>query len=92
MLLEVEVLLLNCVFETFRKKSIDSFDIDPVHYLFIPCSSWNAMLKFTDVNLKLISDIEKYRINESKARGGISMICNGYAEAMTFIIHHIFRR
>ena len=38
------------------------------------------MLRFTDVNLKLISDIEKYQFIESAITGGISMVCKGYAE------------
>ena len=44
-------------------------------------SIWDVMLRFTNVNLKLILDIEKYRLVESLIRGGISMICKGYAEA-----------
>ena len=39
------------------------------------------MLRFTDVTLKLISDIEKYKFIESTIRGGISMIYKGYAQA-----------
>ena len=39
------------------------------------------MLKFTDVNLKLISDIEKYHFIEKVIWGGISMICHGYDKA-----------
>ena len=39
------------------------------------------MLKFTDVNSKLISDIKKYRFVENMIRVGISMICKSYAEA-----------
>ena len=39
------------------------------------------MLRFTDVNLKLISDIEKYRFVESTVRGAISVTSKGYAEA-----------
>ena len=39
------------------------------------------MLRFIDVNLKLISDIEKYQFIESTIRDGISMIWKGYAEA-----------
>ena len=35
------------------------------------------MLRFTDVNLKLISDIEKYQFIESTITGGNK----GYAEA-----------
>ena len=39
------------------------------------------MLIFTDVNLKLISDISKYEFIESAKKVGISMICNSYCEA-----------
>ena len=58
--LKVEVLLLACVFETFRKVSINYFQLDPAHWLSTPGFSWDAILRFTDVNFKLISDIEKY--------------------------------
>ena len=44
-------------------------------------SSWDIMLRFTNVNLKLILDIEKYQLVESLIRGGISMVFKGYAEA-----------
>ena len=39
------------------------------------------MLKFTNLNLKLILDIENYQLFESTIRGGISKICKGYAKA-----------
>ena len=63
--LKVDVLSLVCVFETFRKESIKSFELHPAHHLCTPGYSWCAMLKFTDISLKLISDIEKYQFIES---------------------------
>ena len=57
--LNVVVLLLACVHETFRKESINFFESDSAHYLSTSGYSWDAMLRFTDVNLNLISDIEK---------------------------------
>ena len=39
------------------------------------------MLRFTDVNLKVISDVAKYQFIESTIRGGISIVCKSYAEA-----------
>ena len=39
------------------------------------------MQRFADVNLKQISDIEKYQFAESMIICGISMICKDYAEA-----------
>ena len=79
--LKVDLLLLVYVFESFRKECINSFELDPAYYLSTPGYSWNPLLWFTDVNLKLISDIEKYQFFESTIKGGISMIFKGYAEA-----------
>ena len=45
-----------------------------------PGYSCDTMRKFTDVNLKLISDIEKYHFIEKVIWGGISMICHGYVK------------
>ena len=43
-----------------RNESINSFELYPAHYLSTPGYSWYALLRSTDVNLKSISDIEKY--------------------------------
>ena len=69
-----------CVFETFRKESINSFELDPTHFVSTPDHSWDAKLRFIDIDLKLISDVKKYQFLESTIRGGISMICKSYAE------------
>ena len=39
------------------KEPINSFELDPAHYLSTPDHIWDSMLMFTDVNLKLASDI-----------------------------------
>ena len=54
--LKVDVLLLHCV----RNESTNPFELDLVYYLSTLRHSQDAMLRFIDVNLKLISDIEKY--------------------------------
>ena len=41
--LKVDVLLLTSVFETFRKESINSFELDFAHYLSTSGYSWDAM-------------------------------------------------
>ena len=60
-----------CVFETFQKESINSFEVDPAHYLFTLGFSSDAMLRLTDVNLKLISGIEKYQFIEVVCKLGV---------------------
>ena len=68
------------VFETFTKESKNLFELDCAPYVSTPGYSWDAMLRFTGVNLKLISDIKMYQFIET-IKGGISMICKGYAKA-----------
>ena len=48
------------------------------------------MLRFTDLNSKLILVIETYQFIESTIKGGIFMICKGYAEASKKLIQKIF--
>ena len=79
--LKIDVLLLISVFKTFRKESINYFELDPGYYLSTPDCSWNTVLRFADVNLKIISDIEKKQFIGSTIRVGISMIRKSYAEA-----------
>ena len=54
------------MFETFRKEFVNSFELDPVQYLSLPGYSWDATLRVTDVNLKLISDMKKYQFVENR--------------------------
>ena len=56
------------MFETFRNELINSFELDPTHYLSNPDVSCDAMPWFTNVSLKLILDIEKYQFIESSTR------------------------
>ena len=67
--LKVDVLLLACGFETFRKGSMNSFELDFAHYLSTLDYSWDAMLSFSDLNLRLISVIGKHQFIESILRG-----------------------
>ena len=95
--LKVDVLLLAYMFETFRKESINSFKLDPAHYLSTPGYSKDVILRFAAFNLKLISDIEKYKLVGSATRVGTYMICKDYAGAnngfwkstMLTRVHHI---
>ena len=48
---KVDILLLDCVFQTFIKETINSFELDPAHYLSTPDYSWDAVLRFNNVNL-----------------------------------------
>ena len=55
-------------------KSINSFELNPAYYLSTPGYSQDAILSFTENNLKLIFDIEKNQFIESTLTSGISTI------------------
>ena len=79
--LKSDVLLLADVFENFRKTCLEYYRLDPCHYFTSPGLSWDAMLKMTEVNLELITDIDMYQFVEKGLRGGISYIANRYGKA-----------
>ena len=79
--LKSDVLLLADVFENFRKTCLEYYRLDPCHYFTSLGLSWDAMLKMTEVNLELITDIDMYQFVEEGLRGGISYIANRYGKA-----------
>ena len=79
--LKTDVLLLADVFEAFRVMSLNSYKLDPLHYLTAPGLSWDSMLKMTRVKLELFTEPEKLLFVEEGIRGGVSMISNLYSKA-----------
>ena len=57
------------------------YDLDTWHYFCAPGLSWDAMLKMTKVEIKKISDPDKYMFFAQGMRGGVSYINKGYCEA-----------
>ena len=51
-----DTLLLADVFENFRNKHIEIYEVDPVHFLSTPGLAWQAWLKKTEVKLELLTN------------------------------------
>ena len=73
MYVQSDTLLLADVFENFRNKCIEIYELEPAHFLSAPGLAWQACLKKARVKLELSTDIDMLLIVEKGIRGGI---CN----------------
>ena len=74
-------LLLVDVFENFRNKCIEIYELDPANFLSGPELAWQACLKKTGVRLALLTDIDMLLMAEKGNRGGICHAIHRYAKA-----------
>ena len=82
--LKTDVVLLDVladVFQTFRKTCMDAYKLDPLHYYTAPGLSWDALLKHTQINLELLTDIDVHLFIEKGMCVGISMVSKRLAKA-----------
>ena len=55
---QCDTLLLADVFENFRDKCVEIYELDPAHFLSAPGLAWQADLKKTGVKLELLTDYD----------------------------------
>ena len=75
------LMLLSDIFENFREVCMKNYKLDPAWYYTSPGLSWDALLKYTKIELDLLSDIDTVLFVEQGIRGGVSMISNRFSEA-----------
>ena len=76
-----DTLQLADIWQVFTNETIKSYELDPGHYITLPSLSWDAMLKYTNVEIELISDPTLHQCIEKSIRGGISMITKRFSRA-----------
>ena len=81
MYVQSDTLLLADVFENFRDKCIEIYELDPAHFVLAPGLAWQACLKKTGVSLELLTDRDMLHIYEKWIRGGMCHAIYRYAEA-----------
>ena len=76
-----DTLLLEDVFENFRNKCLEIYELDPVCFVSAPGLAWQACLKNTEVKLELLTDYDMLLMIEKGIRGGICQATHRYAKA-----------
>ncbi|XP_074041973.1 uncharacterized protein [Leptinotarsa decemlineata] len=74
--MKTDILLLADVFEQFRASCLRTYNLDPAHYYTLPGLTWDAMLKYTKVELELLTDPDMFLFVERGIRGGLSQVCS----------------
>ena len=76
-----DTLLLADIFENFRNKYTEIYEVDPAHFLSAPGLAWHACLKKIEIKLELLADIDMLLMVEKGIIGGICHAIHRYAKA-----------
>ena len=78
---QCDTLLFADVFENFRNKCIEIYELDLAHFLSAPGLGWQVCLKKTGIKLGLLTDIDMLLMIEKGIRGGMCQAIHRYAKA-----------
>ena len=76
-----DTLLLSDIFENFRNKFIEKYELDTAYFLSAPGLTWQACFKKTEVELELLTNPNMLLMFEEGIRVGITHSSHRYAEA-----------
>ena len=76
-----DTLLLADIFENFRQSCLKNYKLDPAHFVSLPGLAWQACLKKTNVELKLLTDYDMVLMVDEGIRGRICHAIQRYAKA-----------
>lgn len=88
--LKLDVLLLSEIFENYRKNIFKHYKLEPVFYLTLPSLTLDAALLFSNIEIQLLSDYDKYLFFEKALRGGFSTITKRFSRSNTKSIPEFF--
>ena len=76
-----DALLLAEVFENFRNKCIEIYEVDPAYFLSAPVLAWQACFKKkAGIKLELLTNVDMLLMVEKGIRGGICYAIHRYAK------------
>ena len=78
---QTDILLLADVFEKFRDKCIEIYELDPSYFYSAPGLAWQVCFKKTDAKLQLLTNYQMLLMIEEGVRGGMCQSAHRYAKA-----------
>ena len=69
------------MFENFRNKCLEIYELNPTYFVSAPGLAWQACLEKTGVKLELIADYDMILMIEKGIRGRICQATHRYAKA-----------
>ena len=69
-----DVLLLAEMFESFRQMRQEHYKLDPLYYFTISQLTFDAGLKYANIELELLGNVNQYVWFESQMRGGLCLL------------------
>ncbi|VVC42986.1 Ribonuclease H-like domain, partial [Cinara cedri] len=84
--LKIDVMLLADVFENFRDICMMTYNLDPAYYYTAPGFNFDCMLKYTMVELELLSDYDMLLKFEKGIHGGLVQASMRYGKANNYTV------
>ena len=69
------------MFENFRHKCLEIYELDPIYFVSAPELAWQAGLKKTEVKLELLIDYDMILMIEKGISSGICQARHRYAKS-----------
>ena len=73
--------MLADLFENFRNKRMEIYELVPAHFVSAPGLAWQACLKMTGVKLELSTDPDMLLMVEKGIKGGKCDVIHRYVKA-----------
>ena len=77
---QTDTFLLADVFERFRDRCIEIYELDPSYFYSAPGLAWQACFKKTNVKLELLTNYQMLLMIEEGIRGGMCQLVHRYGK------------
>lgn len=77
----LDTCLLADVMTVFRRKIFETYGLEACHFFSLPTLSFQAMLKYTGIEIELLTDVDMYIFIENNIKGGICQVSKRFSKS-----------